>query len=178
MRGVRVPWYIELGTNWNLRRVVVAEGDLDGFLLRRTRPVVYRIGDKLEFKKSGRRRRRSRWVPVEVCAVHRGGMYGEITYSVWLFDSRRMVDYVHCGELRFNCHDDLERRLRGEEIALWREDMRRINQKLDRQQRGRGFFRDRRMDTFGGGRGRSQRAARAWYPRAHSVDRNKHISAW
>jgi len=139
--------------------------------------VVYRIGDKLEFRKSGSRRRRSRWVPVEVCEVHRGGMYGEVTYSVWLFDSRRMVDYVRSDELRFKYHDDLERRLRGEEIALWREDMRRINQKLDRQQRGRGFFRDRRMDTFGGGRGRSQRAARAWYPRAHSVDRNKHISA-
>jgi len=144
---------------------------------RRTRPVVYRIGDKLEFKKSGRRRRRSRWVPVEVCAVHRGGMYGEITYSVWLFDSRRMVDYVHCGELRFNCHDDLERRRRDEEIARCGEEMRRINLKLDRQQRGGGFFRDRRMDTVGGQRGRSQRAARARFPRACSADRKKHMSA-
>jgi len=137
------------------------------------RPVVYRIGDKVEFKKSGGRRRRSRWVPVEVCEVHQGGMYGELTYSVWLFDSRRMVEFVCADELRFKYHADLKRRLREDELARHREDIREITRKLARQQHDVGYVRGRRMDTRGG-RGRSQRAARAWYPRAHSVDEHVH----
>jgi len=134
--------------------------------------VVYRIGDEVEFKKSGGRRRRSRWVPVEVCDVHQGGMYGELTYSVWLFESRRMVEFVRSDELRFKYHADMERRIRDDELVRRREDRRRMTLKLARQQRDGGFARGRRMDTYGGGRGRSQRAARTWHPRSHSVDGN------
>jgi len=136
--------------------------------------VGYRIGDRLQFKKSSGRRKRSKWVPVDVCEVHSGGMYGERTYSVWLLDSRRMVDFVRADELRFKYHDDLERR-RAEEIERCREDMRRINLELTRQQGDRGFVRGRRMDRFGGGRGISQRAARTWQTRAHSTDRKVYV---
>lgn len=137
--------------------------------------MVYRIGDKVEFKKSGGRRRRSRWVPVKVCEVYQGGMYGELTYSVWLFDSRRMVEFVRSDELQFKYHADLERRLRVDELTRCREDMKHITLKLARQQRGGGFVRGRRMDTYVGGCGKTQRKAGARYPRAHSADNNVHI---
>jgi len=123
--------------------------------------MLYRVGDIVEFKKSGSRRRRSRWVPVEICKVHRDGMYGEVTYDVWLFHSRRLVDYVHSDELRFK-YDDLERRRRHEEIAYFREDL------------TRGDY-DRRGRRMARGRERSQ--ARTCYVRAHSADRNRNILA-
>lgn len=123
--------------------------------------MLYRVGDIVEFKKSRSRRRRSRWVPVEICKVHRDGMYGEVTYDVWLFHSRRVVDYVHSDELRFK-YDDLERRRRHDEIAYIQEDL----------TRGEYYRRGRRMV---GGRERSH--ARACYPRAHSLDRNRNIFA-
>lgn len=140
------------------------------------RPLIYRIGDIVLFKKSGGRRRRSRWVPVEVTDVHRGGMYGEITYSVWLLESRRMIDYVRTDELRFKHHHDLERRLRDDEIARYHDDARNMNISYSHNQRGRGFRRGDRMDGFGVGRGRSWRTARAWQPRARSADGNFHLS--
>lgn len=143
------------------------------------RPLVFKLGDKVEFKKSGGRRRRAKWVLAEVCDVHRAGMYGELTYTVWLFESGRMVNYVRSDELRFRYRQDLERRQREEEIARCQEDLRLINIKLARQQREREFSRGRVINTYMGGRGRSQHAARAWrpQPRAHSVDGNMHISA-
>jgi len=88
-------------------------------------------------------------------------MYGEVTYDVWLFHSRRVVDYVHSDELRFK-YVDLERRRRHDEIAYIREDL----------TRGEYYSRGRRM---GGGRERSH--ARICYPRAHSLDRNRNILA-
>jgi len=121
-------------------------------------------------KKSGGRRRRSRLVPVEICEVHRGGMYGEITYSVWLLDSGRMIDFVRTDELRFKHHYDLEKRLRDDEI------LRRRDEEYSRNHWETGFSRGRRMDTYRGERGRSQRTARAWQPRARSADGNFHIT--
>jgi len=141
------------------------------------RPLIYRIGDMVLFKKSGgSRRRRSKWVPVEVCDVHRGGMYGETTYSVWLLESRRMIDYVRTDELRFKHHYDLQRRLRDDEIARYNDEARNMNISYSHTQRGRGFRRGDRMDRFGVGRGRSGRTARAWQPRARSADGNFHLS--
>jgi len=140
-------------------------------------PLVYRVGDKLEFKKSGGRRRRQQWVSAEVYDVHRGGMYGELTYTVWLYDSRRMVDFVRSDELRFRYHHEVERRLREDEMARYREELRQINLKLVRHQRVREFSRGRRLDTYGGGRGQSQQVARARRHRAYSADGNFHISA-
>jgi len=138
------------------------------------RPLIYRIGDMVLFKKSGgSRRRRSRWVPVEVCDVHRGGMYGEITYSVWLLESRRMIDYVRTDELRFKNHHDLERRLRDDEIARYHEEVRNMNIGYSHNQRDWGLRRGEGMDI---GRGRSRRTARAWQPRARSADGNFHLS--
>jgi len=137
---------------------------------------MYRIGDIILFKKSSGRKRRSRWVPVEVCDVHRGGMYGEITYSVWLFESRRMIDYVRTDELRFKHHQDLERRLRDDEIARYRDEERDINLEYSCNQLDRGFSRGDRMDRFVVGRGRSRRSARAWQPRARSAGGNFHTS--
>jgi len=142
---------------------------------KKVRPLVYRKGDQVEFKKSSRRRR-SKWVLAEVCEVH-CGMYGELTYTVWLFDSRRMVDYVRPDELRFRYHQDMERRRREDEIARYREDLRQLTLKIARKQRGREFSRGRRGETYLGGRGRSQHAARVWQPRAHSVDGNIRMSA-
>jgi len=128
---------------------------------KRRRPMLYRVGDIVEFKKGGSRRRRSRWVPVEICRVHQDGMYGEVTYTVWLFHSRRVVDYVHSDELRFK-YDDLQRRRGHDEMAYFRGDLR----------RGEYYRRGRRM---GGGRERSQ--ARTWHSRAQSADRNRNILA-
>jgi len=142
---------------------------------KRRRPVFYRIGDEVEFKKSGGRRRRSRWVPAQVDEIHRGGMYGELTYSIHLLDSGKIVDYVKMKELRFRYPLDLERRLREEEIARCREDMRQINLQLARQQRARAVSaRGHRMNTYYGGRGRSRDAVRSWH-RARSAERNNHI---
>lgn len=136
--------------------------------------MIYRIGDMVLFKKRGSRRRRSRWVPVEVCEVH-GGMYGEITYSVWLLHERRMQDFVRTDELRFKHHHELERRLRDDEIAHHRDELRETNYEFARD---RGLFRGRRMDTFAGVRGRSRRSARAWQQlRARSAEGNSYISA-
>jgi len=120
------------------------------------------------FKKSGGRRSRSRWVPVEIEDVHKGGMYGEVTYSVWLLDSRRMVDYVRADELRFKHHYDLERRLREDEILRQRDE----TLEFSRNHWERGFSRGRRRDRY---RGDTRRTAHAWQPRARSVDRNLHI---
>jgi len=142
---------------------------------KKRRPVFYRIGDEVEFKKSGSRRRRSRWIPAQVDEIHRGGMYGELTYSIYLLESGKIVDYVRMEELRFRNPLDLERRLREEEIARCREDMRQINLKLARQQRRGISGRGHRMNTYYGGRGRSRNASRSWY-RARSADRNLHIS--
>jgi len=128
---------------------------------KRRRPMLYRVGDIVEFKKGGSRRRRSKWVPVEICRVHQDGMYGEVTYTVWLFHSRRVVDYVHSDELRFK-YDDLQRRRGHDEMAYFRGDLR----------RGEYYRRGRRM---GGGRERSQ--ARTWHSRAQSADRNRNILA-
>jgi len=137
----------------------------------------YRIDDEVEFKKSGGRRRRSRWVPALVDDIHRGGMYGELTYSIYLLDSGKIVDYVRLEELRFRYPLDLERRLREEEVARCREEMRRINLKLARQQRARALSaRGHRMNTYYGGRGRSRNAGRSWH-RARSAERNNHGSS-
>jgi len=125
------------------------------------------------FKKSGGRRTRSRWVPVEVCEVHHGGMYGEITYSVWLLESRRMIHYVRSDELRFKHHLDLERRLRNDEVAHYRDEVRNMNFTHSRNPR---FWRADRMDRFGVGRGRSRYSARVWQPRARSTDGNFNLS--
>jgi len=129
------------------------------------------------YKKRGSRRRRSRWVPVEVCEVHRGGMYGEITYSIWLLHERRMLEFVRTDELRFKYHHELEKRLRDDEILQRRDELRGTNYEFARYERDRALYRGRRMDTFGGGRGRSQRSARARDPRARSAEGNYHISA-
>jgi len=129
------------------------------------------------YKKRGSRRRRSRWVPVEVCDVQRGGMYGEITYSVWLLHERRMLEFVRTDELRFKYHHELEKRLRDDEILHRRDELRENNYEFARYERDRGLYRGRRMDTFGGGRGRSRRSARARDPRARSAEGNYHITA-
>lgn len=136
--------------------------------------MIYRIGDMVLFKKRGSRRRRSQWVPVEVCQVH-GGMYGEITYRVWLLHERRMLDFVRTDELRFKHHHELERRLRDDEIAHHRDELRETNYEFARD---RGFLRGRRMDTYGEVRGRSRRSARAWQQlRARSAEGNSYMSA-
>jgi len=104
-------------------------------------------------------------------------MYGELTYTVWLFDSRKMMDFVRPDELRFRYHQDMERRRREDEVARCREDLRQLTLKLARKQRGREYSRGRKIEYLGG-RGRSQHAARVWQPpRAHSVDGNVRISA-
>jgi len=143
---------------------------------RKGRPLIYRIGDMVLYKQRGSRRRRSRWVPVEVCEVH-GGMYGEITYSVWLLNERRMLEFVRTDELRFKYHHELERRLRDDEILHRRDELRETNYEFTRYERDRGLSRGRRMDTYGGGRGRSRRSARAGQLRARSAEGNFHISA-
>jgi len=127
--------------------------------------VVYRVGDKVEFKKYGGRSRRSKWVPAEIDKLHRGGMYGELTYNVWLLDSRRIEEYVCGDELRFRYPEDLEKRQRDDEIARCREDLRQINLKLARQQRERSYSRGRRYERQG-----------VWTQRARSADGNVYIS--
>lgn len=98
--------------------------------------------------------------------MHRGGMYGEITYDLRLLDSRKYEEYVRGGELRFRYPEDSERRQRDDEIARCREDLRQINLKLARQQREREFS-----------RGRGDERQRAFPHRAHSADGNYHIPA-
>jgi len=88
-------------------------------------------------------------------------MYGEVTYDVWLFHSRRMVDYVHSDELRFK-YDDLERRRRHDERACYRENLR----------RGEYYNIGRRI-----GRVRERSHIRTGYPRAQSAERNRNILA-
>jgi len=92
-------------------------------------------------------------------------MYGELTYNVWLLDSRRIEEYVCGDELRFSYPEDLEKRQRDDEIARCREDLRQINLKLARQQRERGISRGRRYERPG-----------AWTQRARSADGNVYIS--
>jgi len=129
--------------------------------------VVYRIGDKVEIENHGGRSRRDRWVKAEVCEVYPNGMYGELTYSVWRKDTRRIEDYVHTDELRFRNPRDLERRLREDEIVRCQEDLRQLNFEQARQQRKRGMSMRGR---------RPQRAARAWtQPRAQSVEVNAQL---
>lgn len=105
--------------------------------------------------------------------MYRDGMYGELTYSVWRWDTRRTEDYVHTDELRFRNPRDLERRLkedeivRVDEIVRCQEDLRQLNLEQARYQRVRGpVLRGRRP----------QRAARAWkQTRAQSVEVNTQI---
>jgi len=138
--------------------------------------VVYRLGDEVEFKKSGSRRRRSRWVPAKVHEIHRGGMYGELTYTLYLLDSGKIVDFVSKEEMRFRYPRDLERRIKDDEVALWREDMRQINLKFARQQRVRGTSaRGRIIDATRAPRGRSLNATRA-FDRARSAEKDAYIS--
>lgn len=125
--------------------------------------MVYRVGDEVEFKKHGGRRRRAKWVPAEVDKLHRGGMYGELTYNVWLLDSERMEEYVCAEELRFRYPEDLEKRQRDDEIARCREDLQQIKLKLIRQQRG--FSRGRRDERQG-----------AWTQRSCSVGGNVNLA--
>jgi len=98
--------------------------------------------------------------------VHRGGMYGEITYDLKLLDSRKYEEYVRGGELRFTHPEDSEKRERDDEIARCREDLRQINLKLARQQREREFS-----------RGRGDERQGAFTHRAYSADGNYHIPA-
>lgn len=126
--------------------------------------MVYKEGDEVEFKKYGRRNRRYRWVPAEIDKVRRSGMYGELTYNVWLPDSRRIERYVGTKELRYKYSEDLEKRIREHEIELFQEDLRQINLKLARQQRF--------------SRGRQYKRQVTWRQhRAHSNNRNDRVSA-
>jgi len=130
--------------------------------------VIYRIGDKVEIKNHDHRSMRVRWDPAEVCKVYRDGMYGELTYSVWLKDTRMIEDFIHPDELRFRNPRDLDRRLkedeivRDDEIVRCQEEIRLLNLEQARQQQLRGpSMRGRRP----------QRAARAWkQPRAQSLN--------
>jgi hypothetical protein len=98
--------------------------------------------------------------------VHRGGMYGEITYDLKLLDSRKYEEYVRGRELRFTYPEDSEKRERDDEIARCQEDLRQINLKLARQQREREFS-----------RGRGDERQGALTHRAYSADGNYHIPA-
>jgi len=100
-------------------------------------------------------------------------MYGEVTYAVWLLESRRMIDYVRSEELRFKHHLDLERRLRNDEVAHYRDEVRNMNFARSRNQR---FWRGDRMDRFGVGRGRTRHPAHVWQPRAQSANGNFNLS--
>jgi len=124
--------------------------------------VIYRVGDKVEIKNHDCRSTRVRWDPAEVCKVYRDGMYGELTYSVWLKHIGRIEDFVHPEELRFRDPRDLDRRLkedeivRDDEIVRCQEELRLLNLEQARQQQFRGpSMRGRRP----------QRAARAWKQR-------------
>jgi len=141
---------------------------------KRRRHVVYRVGDEVEFKKAGGRRRRSRWVSAKVDDIHRGGMYGELTYTLYLLDSGKVVDFVSKDELRFRYPRDREERgARDDELALWREDMRQINLKFARQLREReASARGRIIERAP--RGRSLNATRVMQ-RARSAVRNVNI---
>jgi len=114
----------------------------------RRHDVVYRIGDRVEVKDHGRRRR-AKWVAAKVYNVQRS-VYGEITYTVKLRDSGRKERFVPGNELRFRDSRQLEKRLLDDKIAHCMEDSRQINMKFARLQREQSI-RGRRAFSASGG---------------------------
>jgi len=96
--------------------------------------LTYKIGDKVEVKDYGRRRR-ARWVAAKVYD-RRIGAYGEITYTVKFRDSGRKEKHVPGTEMRFRDKRDSERRMLDDKIANCIEDSKQIHLKFARLQRG------------------------------------------
>lgn len=135
--------------------------------------MLYRVGDKVEYKKHDSRSRRRRWVSAEVDDVQ--NLYGDFIYTIYLTRSGRMKDFVRDDELRFKDYRKYERRLREDEIERCRAEMRQISLRLGQQQRNTAApMRGRRADTSGR---RTFCAARAREPRARSVDGRGYISS-
>jgi len=137
------------------------------------RHVVYRVGDIVEVKSYSSRRRRPKWIPAEVYEVWRDEIYGELTYSVWLSKSGKVIDFVRPDELRFREPFDLEKRWREDEIVREDEFARQENFRQLEIERAR-QRRDRRPTR----RGRRQKRQALVRPHNHarSADENFYIT--